>query len=91
MGYRQYKWKWVVYPDLISQERYNVPATTVWKMGESWMTERNECIRAGIANEPTIIDRFGGPELIVMVWDTNFMWEFPVDTSEGDTSYIVLF
>ena len=39
MGGERYKWKWVMYPDLRFQQKYNVTSTLVWNEGQNWMED----------------------------------------------------
>jgi hypothetical protein len=76
MGDERYKWKWVMYPDLRFQQKYNVTSTLVWNEGQNWMEDKESCISEGLVNEPPPINRIGGPDLIVTVWDGLFISEF---------------
>ena len=78
-----------MYPDLRSQQIYNVTPTTIWKEGQDWMVDKEQCIREALDNEPTVFDRFGGPDLMLTVRDGNYTWEIHVDTAEMDCTSLL--
>jgi len=79
-----YRWKWVAYPAARSRDRHDQKHTAILTEGKEWHRDKDECVKEALSRTIDLPDRWGGPDLILVLWELNGNYEWECLASAGD-------